>query len=560
MLTAALPPADMSLASAFTRRLAMDPTRPSAPPAPAASSASPLGLGGSLFGDVDGLFGTSTRLEALLAPEGPGVTAPPARQQPALFPPSGRPMGPPGYPGFLPPGPGVPPPLMRPPGMMPGPAMHPPPPFMHPGMAPPFPMGMPPHMGPPRFPPPMPMPPGVMPTPHQQRKVLSVAELEAQLLAKAPTAPGPAPPPMTPSFLQQAAGPAQQPPPPQQQQQQQQQGQQQPPAPARGPWKILAPPPSSGAGLAAIQQEQQQEGSNRAAMQERMQQYAATPMGLQNRHRDPYRVQLPAPRAPRRPQYSGSMMDKEEIDRILSIQWSAVHTQAPYLEDFYYQAFVFKYFGGANAGSFAPEALRDIDLDPGHKPGHDSVAFVQLEGLGKVAFSNIRRPRPLMEIDPDQQPQEDGRKEGECLWLVCGRCEPLARLAKAPRFQLAQQARRRMPTWRVSPASGCRWTRSRCWRQGPWQRTPSACCWTLRTWTTCCGPGAAGGPGRLPPGTCCGGGRSWWRASASRCGCPRVPWRPGSPAARRAPMGCSSGSCRCARAGRCATWHFGRWR
>ena len=47
---------------------------------------------------------------------------------------------------------------------------------------------------------------------------------------------------------------------------------------------------------------------------------------------------------------------------------------------------------------FAPHELRE--LDPTEKTGSDSVSYVKLEGLGKIPFSNIRRPKPLMDVDP----------------------------------------------------------------------------------------------------------------------------------------------------------------
>jgi DNA topoisomerase 2-associated protein PAT1 len=68
----------------------------------------------------------------------------------------------------------------------------------------------------------------------------------------------------------------------------------------------------------------------------------------------------------------------------------------PYLEDYYYQAFVSKYYDGKNSDVFAPESVRE--LAPTEKVAAENVAFVKLEGLGRVAFSNIRRPRPLMDV------------------------------------------------------------------------------------------------------------------------------------------------------------------
>ena len=47
---------------------------------------------------------------------------------------------------------------------------------------------------------------------------------------------------------------------------------------------------------------------------------------------------------------------------------------------------------------FAPTELRE--LAPTEKAGSDSVSYVKLEGLGKIPFSNIRRPKPLMDVEP----------------------------------------------------------------------------------------------------------------------------------------------------------------
>ena len=95
-------------------------------------------------------------------------------------------------------------------------------------------------------------------------------------------------------------------------------------------------------------------------------------------------------------QYSGRCMFKEEIDTILWYQSKPLRQNHPYLEDYYYQAFLDKHHNHLNKGTFAPESVRE--LAPTEKMAAESVAFVKLEGLGRVAFSNIRRPRPLMEL------------------------------------------------------------------------------------------------------------------------------------------------------------------
>jgi DNA topoisomerase 2-associated protein PAT1 len=40
------------------------------------------------------------------------------------------------------------------------------------------------------------------------------------------------------------------------------------------------------------------------------------------------------------------------------------------------------------------------ELAPTEKMGPGEVAFVKVEGLGRLPFSNIRRPRPLMDVAP----------------------------------------------------------------------------------------------------------------------------------------------------------------
>jgi hypothetical protein len=47
---------------------------------------------------------------------------------------------------------------------------------------------------------------------------------------------------------------------------------------------------------------------------------------------------------------------------------------------------------------FAPDALRD--LAPAERAGGEPAAYLKLEGaLGRQTFSDIKRPRPLMDLD-----------------------------------------------------------------------------------------------------------------------------------------------------------------
>lgn len=105
--------------------------------------------------------------------------------------------------------------------------------------------------------------------------------------------------------------------------------------------------------------------------------------------------------------FRSKYMSDEDIRHILRIQWAAVHSGNPYHEDYYYQAFLAKHVNGANAAAFAPDTLRVTA--PQERAGQDATTWVPVEGLGKIAMSNIRRPKPLMELAPDQRtdPKEE---------------------------------------------------------------------------------------------------------------------------------------------------------
>jgi hypothetical protein len=60
------------------------------------------------------------------------------------------------------------------------------------------------------------------------------------------------------------------------------------------------------------------------------------------------------------------------------------------------QAFINKHFKGCNTRWFAPERIRE--LAPSERGERGAATFVSLEGLGKIPFSNIRRPKPLMDV------------------------------------------------------------------------------------------------------------------------------------------------------------------
>ncbi|RMZ54896.1 hypothetical protein APUTEX25_000413 [Auxenochlorella protothecoides] len=117
----------------------------------------------------------------------------------------------------------------------------------------------------------------------------------------------------------------------------------------------------------------------------------------------------PGPRA-RPPRYQSLYMSSNEIDGILYTQWRGLQQGPPYVEDYYFQGFVYKYYNRKNRRFFAPESVRE--LAPTEKLSADQVAFVHLDGLGRVPFSNIRRPRPLMELGGGPGVAEEGAEAG----------------------------------------------------------------------------------------------------------------------------------------------------
>ncbi len=93
-------------------------------------------------------------------------------------------------------------------------------------------------------------------------------------------------------------------------------------------------------------------------------------------------------------------MTAEEIENIVRIQWAATHSSDPYIDDYYHQAVQAKNIGGTPHGRrhFAPSHPRDM---PSHtRAAAEPHAFLQVDALGRVPFSSIRRPRPLLEVDP----------------------------------------------------------------------------------------------------------------------------------------------------------------
>lgn len=111
--------------------------------------------------------------------------------------------------------------------------------------------------------------------------------------------------------------------------------------------------------------------------------------------------------------YESKYMSRNEIGTILRIQWRSLHTGPPYQEDYYFQAFINKYGAGHNARWFAPESIRQ--MAPVERCAAEPTTFLSVDGLGRIPFSNVRRPRPLMDVasvDVQESEEQDSGPDG----------------------------------------------------------------------------------------------------------------------------------------------------
>lgn len=102
----------------------------------------------------------------------------------------------------------------------------------------------------------------------------------------------------------------------------------------------------------------------------------------------------------------GSMMAAHEVEQIARIQYAATHQRGAYHEDYYALALASK-SGGQRPGLFAPAVLRDTQAEGANGAAESglsqrgaAVSYVALDGLGKIAYSSITKPKPMLEIPP----------------------------------------------------------------------------------------------------------------------------------------------------------------
>lgn len=92
------------------------------------------------------------------------------------------------------------------------------------------------------------------------------------------------------------------------------------------------------------------------------------------------------------------MMSEDEVETIMRIMYTAVHTGHPYGEDYYFQAYTNAHCAGTNDAVFEPAVLRDLSEGVASLDPSASVRFVPIEGLGKIVYSNLRTPRVLLDF------------------------------------------------------------------------------------------------------------------------------------------------------------------
>ncbi|XP_031499880.1 protein PAT1 homolog [Nymphaea colorata] len=99
------------------------------------------------------------------------------------------------------------------------------------------------------------------------------------------------------------------------------------------------------------------------------------------------------------PQFRSKYMSAEEVENILRMQHAATHCTDPYIDDYYHQACLAQKSAGSRVKHhFCPSHLRD--MPPRARANSEPHAYLQVDALGRVPFSSIRRPRPLLEVDP----------------------------------------------------------------------------------------------------------------------------------------------------------------
>lgn len=110
------------------------------------------------------------------------------------------------------------------------------------------------------------------------------------------------------------------------------------------------------------------------------------------------------------PQIRSKHMTAEEIESILKMQLAATHGNDPYVDDYYHQASLAKKSAETRSRfRFCPSHQKEQSSRS--RNSSDLQPHLHVDALGRVCFSSIRRPRPLLEVDPPPSACGDGIAE-----------------------------------------------------------------------------------------------------------------------------------------------------
>jgi DNA topoisomerase 2-associated protein PAT1 len=100
-------------------------------------------------------------------------------------------------------------------------------------------------------------------------------------------------------------------------------------------------------------------------------------------------------------------MSTEEIENIARMQQAATHSNDPYIDDYYHyhQACLARKSAGARLKQhFCPTLIRDPSSRAHSKD--EPHAYLRVDALGRLPFSSIRRPRPLLDVEEASTPSD----------------------------------------------------------------------------------------------------------------------------------------------------------
>ncbi|XP_031256468.1 protein PAT1 homolog 1-like isoform X3 [Pistacia vera] len=96
-------------------------------------------------------------------------------------------------------------------------------------------------------------------------------------------------------------------------------------------------------------------------------------------------------------QFRSKYMTAEEIESILKMQHVATHSSDPYIDDYYHQARLAKKSSGSRVKNhFFPSHLKELPSRNRNSVEH----HLHVDAYGRIPLSSIRRPRPLLDVDP----------------------------------------------------------------------------------------------------------------------------------------------------------------